>query len=225
MPYVICKCAISADGCLDDASHQRLMLSDEFDFDSVDEVRSTCDAILVGANTVRADNPRLMIRSEARRADRIKRGHSPDPIKVTLTNSGELDASFNFFTAGESPRFVYCPEIQKINIQQRIGKFAEVIAAGYESVDLHAVVHDLDAKGIKRLLVEGGSLIGSAFLQADLVDELQVSVAPFFVGQGLAPRFATEGHYPHDQHKRMALERVEKIGDMALITWKLARKH
>lgn len=72
-PYVLLSCGMSLDGYLDDATEQRLLLSNDADFDRVDGVRAGCDAILVGAHTVRLDNPRLRVRSEARRRDRVDR--------------------------------------------------------------------------------------------------------------------------------------------------------
>ena len=61
-PYVLLSCSLSLDGYLDNASQRRLVLSNAADLDRVDEVRAGCDAILVGAATVRADNPRLLVR-------------------------------------------------------------------------------------------------------------------------------------------------------------------
>jgi len=66
-PYVLLSCATSADGYLDDASPRRLILSGPADLDRVDEVRAGCDAILVGAGTIRADDPRLLVRDPRRR--------------------------------------------------------------------------------------------------------------------------------------------------------------
>ena len=89
-PYVILSAAMSIDGYLDTASPPRLALSNAADFDRVDEVRAHCDAILVGARTVRADNPRLLVRSEERRSRREAEGLSPSPWKVTVTATGCL---------------------------------------------------------------------------------------------------------------------------------------
>jgi len=66
-PYVVLSCAMSVDGYIDDASPERLHLSNDADFDRVDAERASCDAILVGANTIRRDNPRLLIRDPRRR--------------------------------------------------------------------------------------------------------------------------------------------------------------
>ena len=81
-PYVVLSAAMSADGYLDDTSPQRLVLSGPEDLDRVDELRAGCDAILVGAGTVRADNPRLLVREASRRSERVRRGLPPDRKSV-----------------------------------------------------------------------------------------------------------------------------------------------
>jgi riboflavin biosynthesis pyrimidine reductase len=96
-PYVLLSAAMSADGYIDDASGTRLVLSDEADLDRVDELRAASDAILVGAQTVRADNPRLLVRSSARRQQRLELGRPASPRRVTITRSGRLDPRARFF--------------------------------------------------------------------------------------------------------------------------------
>ena len=87
-PYTLLSCSMSIDGYLDTATAPRLLLSNADDFDRVDAIRASCDAILVGATTVRKDNPRLLVRSADRRAERIASGLSQSPIKVTVTRHG-----------------------------------------------------------------------------------------------------------------------------------------
>src|SRR6266849_8807029 len=106
-PYLLLSCATSADGYLDAASPRRLILSGPADLDRVDEVRAGCDAILVGARTVRTDNPRLLIRDPRRSARRAARGLPGHPARVTLTATGDLDPAARFFAPG-APRLVYC---------------------------------------------------------------------------------------------------------------------
>ena len=98
-PYVVLSAAMSADGYIDDASSTRLVLSDEADLDRVDELRAASDAILVGAQTVRADDPRLLVRSSARRQRRLELGRAASPRRVTITRSGALDPQARFFAA------------------------------------------------------------------------------------------------------------------------------
>ena len=107
-PYTLLSCGMSIDGYLGSATPRRLALSNDADFDRVDAVRAACDAILVGAGTVRNDNPRLLVRSQTRRDERTARGLAPSPIKVTVTERVELDACADFFTTGDTEKLVYC---------------------------------------------------------------------------------------------------------------------
>lgn len=231
--YVLLSCAISVDGAIDDTSDTRLMLSDAADWDRVDELRASCDALLVGAGTIRADDPRLVVRSEARRKARLARGLSENPTKVTLTRRGDIDPRAGFFTVGEAPKLVYCPPAGAEPTRTRLGRVATVVALGGgsahgvdtsdASVDLHRVLDDLADRDVQRLMVEGGSATHTAFLVARLVDELQLVIAPFFVGQPDAPRLVDAGQFPHDTRNRMRLADVDKIGDLVVLRYLLRR--
>ena len=107
-PHVLLSVATSLDGHVDDASPERLILSGAEDLDRVDAERAAADAILVGAATIAADDPRLLVRSAARSAERVTRGLPPSPIKVAITRSGRgLDPSAKFFTTGDGEKLVY----------------------------------------------------------------------------------------------------------------------
>lgn len=183
MPYVIYKCAISANGYLDDGSKQRLMLSNKQDLAARNAVRRAVDAVVVGAQTVRHDNPLL---TDAR-------------LKVVITKSGLLSPKLRIFKNG----------------------LCIVYKSSGSPAALKKILGDLAKKGVKKLMLEGGGKLGSAFLQQNLVNELQVSVAPFFVGAPNATKFASPGAYPFSPPRRMRLAAVKKVGDMAVLTWKL----
>ena len=70
-PYVILSCAMSMDGYLDSAAPHKLAMSNPADFDRVDQLRADSDAIMVGASTVRRDDPRLLVRSDERQLVRL----------------------------------------------------------------------------------------------------------------------------------------------------------
>src|SRR5262245_60773531 len=118
-PYTLLSCSVSIDGYIG-SNASRLLLSNEADFDRVDAVRASCDAILVGATTVRRDNPRLLVRSQARRDERAARGLAASPAKVTVTRRAELDASADFFTVGEAERIVYCASSRIADARERL---------------------------------------------------------------------------------------------------------
>jgi riboflavin-specific deaminase-like protein len=220
-PYVLLSCSMSIDGYLDGATDERLLLSNEADFDRVDAVRAECDAILVGARTVRRDNPRLLVRSQARRADRVARGLRPSPIKVTVTRRAQLDAQAAFFTAGDAEKIVYCASAAVGLARARLDQVATVVDGG-QPVDLHRVTEDLHCRGVSRLMVEGGGTIHTWFLTADLADELHLVVAPFFVGDSRARRFVSDGTFPWNPDRRARLADVRQIGDVVLLRYALS---
>ena len=220
-PYTLLSCGMSLDGYLDDAGSDRLLLSNDADFDRVDEVRASCDAILVGAATIRADNPRLLVRAEHRRADREGRGLALTPVKVTVTSRGDLDPAAQFFTVGDVEKLVYCATPAFGEAQARLGAVATV-ADGGDPVDVSVVVADLARRGVGRLMVEGGGTMHTQFLTSGLVDELQLVVAPFFVGDSRAPRFVGDGKFPWGPGNRAQLASVRQIGDVVLLRYALS---
>jgi 5-amino-6-(5-phosphoribosylamino)uracil reductase len=223
-PYVLLSCGMSIDGYVDSPSDERLLLSNDADFDRVDQVRAGCDAILVGAGTVRVDNPRLLIRDQARRADRIARGLPPDPVKVTVTNTCDLDPAARFFTLGDADKLVYCATPALPGAEEKLGKVATVVDGG-DPVDLCRVLADLRGRGVQRLMVEGGGTVHTGFLTAGLADELQLVVAPFFVGDSRAPRFVGDGSFPWGPERRADLTEVRQIGDVVLLRYALSDRY
>ena len=222
-PYTLLSCGMSIDGYLDSAAPRRLELSNDADFDRVDAVRASCDAILVGAATVRSDNPRLLVRSQRRRAERTGRGLPPSPIKVTLTERLELDPCADFFTTGETEKLVYCASPRFLDARSRLGRVATVVDGG-EPIEMRRITEDLGDRGVQRLMVEGGGKVHTQFLTANLADELQLIVAPFFVGDSRAPRFVGDGRFPWNPGRRATLAGVRQIGDVVLLRYALSSR-
>jgi 5-amino-6-(5-phosphoribosylamino)uracil reductase len=224
-PYTLLSCGMSIDGYLDSADADRLHLSNAADFDRVDAERARCDAILVGAATIRADNPRLLIRSAGRRAERVARGLSASPTKVTLTRRGDLSAAAAFFTTGDSDKIVYCPSSAADDVTARLGAVATVVDTGPAGdVDVVALLEQLSARGFDRVMVEGGGTVLTQFLTADLVDELHLVVAPLFVGDSRAPRLVGDGSFPWNADRRARLAAVRQIGDVVLLRYALSER-
>ncbi|MFD2768481.1 RibD family protein [Micromonospora eburnea] len=220
-PYVLLSCAMSIDGYIDDATTERLLLSNDSDLDRIDAVRAACDAILVGAATVRRDDPRLLVRSERRRAHRVTRGLPSSPMKVTVTSSGDLDPTARFFALGDGVKLVYCPTGAAEKARERVGGVATVVDVG-DHVTPRAMLTDLAGRGVRRLMVEGGGNVHAQFLTAGLADELHLVVAPFFVGDGRAPRFVGDGRFPWHPGRRARVVEVRQIDDVVLTRYALS---
>lgn len=223
-PYTLLSCGVSLDGYLDCPTTRRLALSNEADFERVDAVRASSDAILVGAATVRNDNPRLLVRSPSSREDRVARGLAPSPAKVTVTATGRLDPDGQFFTAGQADKLVYCPRVIADTVRARFERLATVVDLG-APLTMRDVSEDLSARGVNRLMVEGGGTLHTQFLTADLADELQLVIAPVFIGDSRARRFALDGQYPWNPVRRAALTDVQRIGDVVLLRYALSARY
>ncbi|QBI53391.1 RibD family protein [Streptomonospora litoralis] len=225
-PYTLLSCAMSLDGFIDDAGPERLRLSSAEDFNEVDELRAGCDAILVGAGTVRSDDPRLLVRSARRRARRIAEGRTGDLVKVVLSGSGRVDPASRVFTTGDAAKLVYVQPAAREAIARRFADAGRGEAGGASRVevldtgpDLCAVLADLAARGVERLLVEGGTGVHTRFLSAGLADEMRIAIAPFFVGDAAAPRFVGPADFAHGPAAPMRLAETRALGDMAILRY------
>jgi 5-amino-6-(5-phosphoribosylamino)uracil reductase len=87
---------------------------------------------------------------------------------------------------------------------------------------MRRIAEDLGARGVRRLMVEGGGQVHTQFLTENLADELQLVVAPFFVGDSRAPRFVSDGRFPWHPGRRARLAAVRQIGDVVLLRYALS---
>ncbi|MFD5945925.1 dihydrofolate reductase family protein [Streptomyces collinus] len=213
-PYVLLSAAVSLDGYLDDTGPDRLLLSSPADFDRVDEVRAGVDAILIGAGTIRADNPRLLVNSEERRAARRAAGKPEYPLKVTVSGSGDLDPDARFWhTGGEKVLYTTDRGAERA---RALGLATDVVPLGAGLDWRRLLTHLHDVRGVGRLMVEGGGTIHTQLLTQGLADELQLVLAPLFVGDPGAPRLFGPGGY---QGGRLRLLESRRIEDVVLMRY------
>ena len=146
-------------------------------------------------------------------------------MKVTLTRQGNLAPTAAFFTTGTCEKVVYCPSSSAECLRARLGPAATVVDTCPDGdVDVAAVAEDLSVRGIDRLMVEGGGTVLTQFLTAGLADELQLVVAPLFVGDSRAPRLVGDGRFPWHAERRAHLADVRQIGDVALLRYALSER-
>ncbi|MEV0679136.1 dihydrofolate reductase family protein [Actinosynnema sp. NPDC050436] len=216
-PHVLLSVAVSVDGYIDDGGAARFPLSNAEDFDHVDRLRAESDAILVGAGTVRRDNPRLLVNDPGRRAARVGAGRPEHPLKVTVTGSGDLPPDAAFWHHGGEKR-VYTTESGAPKVSAALAGLASVACLGPE-VDFAALLDDLGALGVGRLMVEGGGRVHTAFLASGLADEIRMAVAPMLIGRAAAPRFVHPAAFPGGPARRFHLDGVEVLGDVAVLRY------
>ena len=190
--FIMGSVATTVDGFTSEKSPRRLMLSSQDDLREVYRLRAACDAVLVGAATVRADDPRLVTTHPAHAERRRRLGLAPDPIKVTLTRTGNLNPAAKFFTHGAGPKLVFCPMATRPALHSRLGSAAEVIGVDDDFTPARMVA-ELNRRGVRALLVEGGQETLRQFFVAGLIDRLRWAVAPRVLGERGDRRFLGGG--------------------------------
>jgi len=138
-------------------------------------MRALCDAVVVGAGTVAADNPQLTTRHVA----------GPNPLRVILDPARRLSATYRVFTDQAAPTLYMCAQSRVAPGEQLMGNATIAGLDGATAAEGVAnVVRLLHARGCSRVFVEGGGVTVSRFLEANLLDRLQIAIAPVIIGDG-----------------------------------------
>lgn len=148
-------------------------------------IRSLADVILVGAGTVRAERYGPARPTSEQREARSRRGQEPVPPIAVVSASLRLDLDAPFFQAAEVTPIVVCPASSDPDRRHALAARAEVLVAGEDVVDLAATLQQLQARGCRRVLCEGGPALVGELLEAGLLDELCLTVAPLTGGDPL----------------------------------------
>ena len=190
-PYVTINVAATADGKIDTFERKGSLISSEQDKERVDRMRAQADAIMVGGNTLHHEDPKLTIRSELLRAERLARGLPSNPAKVSVASRLSLKRESNFLNAGGARIFIFTTrqsDEAQLGWLRSLG--VQVFVLGETQVDLAGAMRELKKNGINRLMVEGGGKLNFELMQLGLVDELSIYVAPMIFGGETAPTLA-----------------------------------
>jgi 2,5-diamino-6-(ribosylamino)-4(3H)-pyrimidinone 5'-phosphate reductase len=206
---------MSADGKIASPAGKQLRISNEEDMRRVYNLRNEHDAVLVGVNTIQADDPKLTVKEEY-----VK--NSKNPIRVILdthcvTREDALAVDENaktlILTNGE------CDKNYKSNV--------EVIQCevDYEGlIDLNQMLEILYNRGIKKLMVEGGSTVIWNFLKQGLVDDLFVFIGPMIIGGKYTPSMADgEGITRDDELINLEIVEFKRVGNGLLVHYKMVK--
>jgi riboflavin-specific deaminase-like protein len=144
------------------------------DIERLHRLRALSDVVIVGATTVAYDDPRLTVRLAP----------GENPVRVVLDPSEQLDAQRRVFSDTTAPTLV----VRRAGSEPAANAIASeevyVPWSASDGLDLTALLELLRARGLRRILVEGGGVTVSRFLQAGLLDRLHISVAPILIGSG-----------------------------------------
>jgi 2,5-diamino-6-(ribosylamino)-4(3H)-pyrimidinone 5'-phosphate reductase len=211
-PYVILNVAVTADGKTDTVSREGAAISSAEDMDRVDRLRATVDAIMVGGRTLLENDPRLLIRSDTLRNERIQRGLSPNPIKVGVITQASIKSSSRFLTFGPAQIMIFTTRQTGQDDLTRLEKLGvRCSILGDERVDLVEAMQQLWEAGIRRLLVEGGGTLNSELLRLGLVDAISLFLSPVIFGGMDAPTFVDGQGFELDAAVKLTLTDLEQL--------------
>ena len=173
-PRVILCAALSVDGRIATRAGDS-RLSCPRDLDRLHRLRSGADAVIVGKNTVLADDPMLTVR-------RVRGGGNP--ARVVLDSRGAIPTESRILqTSGRIPTIIAASgRISGADVRRISAMRAEVVVAGERRVDLAALLGVLWDRGMRTVLVEGGGAVNWEFVRRGLFDELTVTLCPFLIG-------------------------------------------
>jgi len=206
--------AMTVDGKITSAGREYPRFTSQFDRDNMDRLRAEADAILIGAGTIRADDPPLGVRSDQMRTYRRSLGRSAPLHRVIVSATLDLDPQSRFFTEDhEGDRIVVTVEDAPGGALAAVASRVEVWKVGQGLVDLPELLRRLKRRGIDRLLVEGGGRLNWALLRDDLIDELYVTIAPRLLGGRDAPTLLEGEGLAMVEQRRLELVEVRREGD------------
>lgn len=213
-PWVIMKAGMSLDGRLALASGQCAWITNEQSRRQVHRLRDRVDAILIGSETALCDDPSLTTRLPGRRGR--------DPLRVILDTTLRLPPTARVLQQDSpAPTWIFCgpgTDADRAAALVEAGAvIREVRLNGTGQLDLGAVLCELGRAQLTSVLVEGGSRVHGAFLRGGLVDEVNIFVAPIFIGADGVPLLDSLGLQQVMDAPRLSTTKVRRLGNDVLI--------
>ncbi|OEC88541.1 MULTISPECIES: 2,5-diamino-6-(ribosylamino)-4(3H)-pyrimidinone 5'-phosphate reductase [Methanobacterium] len=172
-PHVILNAAMTLDGKIATRTGSS-EISGKEDLIRVHKLRKEMDAIMVGINTLLADDPRLTVH-------KIKADPEDNPVRIVVDSKARTPLNFRILN-NDAPAIIAVTENADPEKIEALEKKATVLKCGKDRVDLKSLMDKLSKTGIKRLMLEGGSTLNYSMLENGLVDEVRVCVAPMIAG-------------------------------------------
>ncbi len=221
-PFVFINAAMSADGKIATIARKQTRISGRLDFDRVDELRATSDAVMVGVGTMLSDNPSLTVKSAERREKRYANGLDENPIRIVVDSRARTPVDADIFKKGAGKKIIAVSESAPEEKVKRLSEIAEIIVAGQMNIDLARLLAELKICGINHLMVEGGATLNWGLISCGLVDEIYTFIGNIIIGGGTAPTLV-DGNGHTCGFCRLSLISCERFEEGTLIRWKVTK--
>jgi len=213
-PFVLINVAMTADGKIDTFQRKGSAISSSRDKERVDHLRAEADAVMVGGKTLLDEDPKLTVKSEALRLERIASGLPPNPIKVGVVTEARLKPDSQFLHAGPASVVIFTTRwTSKHHVSELKSLGVDVYVDDAEQVNLNRALETLKEIGVERLMVEGGATLNFELLRLGLVDEINIYLAPMIFGGANAPTLAAGSGLERSEAIPMKLVDVEAWED------------
>jgi len=224
-PFVFVNVAMTADGKIDTVQRRGAAISSPRDKERVDQLRAGADAVMVGGRTLLDEDPELTVKSEGLRAERVRRGRSPNPAKVGVVTKANIKEGSQFLNAGAANIVIFTTRrTSKRHLSRLTSRGVDVYVDDAEKVNLERALVTLKELGIDRLMVEGGGRLNFELMRLGLVDEVTAYVAPMIFGGESAPTMAAGSGLERSAAIPLKLIDAEKWEDGGvLLTYRFMR--
>jgi riboflavin-specific deaminase-like protein len=224
-PFVMATFAMTADGKITSRNYTPVDFTSRADKLHLMRQRSLGDAVLIGHTTLKQDNVRLGLPHQDLRNARMRRGQSEYPIRVIISNEGRIDHRLNIFQVNVSPIVIFSTERMPERYRRHLAGKAKLHLNGQATVDLHGMLHRLYTEyGIGRVACEGGATLFRALLERDLVDQLNLTIAPWLFGGAGAPTITGVNKNFLPASVGCVLTDMRVIGDECFLTYRIKHR-
>jgi riboflavin-specific deaminase-like protein len=187
--------------------------------------RALGDAVLIGHSTLQHDNVRLGLPDPKMREARIARGQTPYPLRVIVSNEGRIDASLKIFQTDISPIVIFSTVRMPSRYQKALRKKATLHLSDARSVDLAWMLQQLRRDyGVRAIACEGGAMLFRALLEKDLVDQLNLTLAPYLFGGAGAPTLTGLNKHFLPRAIRCSLTEMRIVGEECFLTYRIKHR-
>lgn len=222
-PFVFVNMAMTVDGKITSATREYPRFTSPYDRRMMSTLRAQADAVIIGAGTLRADDPPLHIREPEALATRAREGKAPELVHVVVSRTLDISLSSGFFKNPAARRIIASVETAPAERVASLHGKAEVWACGRERVDLRVLLERLTDIGVRRLLLEGGAELNWQFCEADLIDELHVTIGAALLGGVEAPTPIGGMGLRMDGQRRLTLVGVRQVEDELYCHYRVKR--
>jgi riboflavin-specific deaminase-like protein len=221
-PFVAATFAMTVDGKITTRAFSPVDFTSREDKRHLLHQRSLGDAVLIGRSTLSHDNVRLGLPDPKMRAERETRGQSPYPMRVIVSNEGRIDSALNIFQTDFSRIVIFSTTRMPRKYQLALRDKATLRLSESRAVNLRRMLEILHSEyAVRRVACEGGAELFRGLLELRLVDQLNLTIAPFIFGGKSAPTLTGRGLTFLPRSVRCSLGEMRIVGDECFLTYRL----